>query len=443
MKSLKVLVLAVLMVLVAVPLASAQVGAWSSSFNVVNMGTADATVTVTFYTTAGVASTPNPLNGSQPNPFTLSGGESFEVYLPGIPSLADGTYSVVISADQPIAAIANLIGDNTPIFFNGSYSGASDEGQVSMYMPAITKAYYGWNSHLSIQNLTATAMDVTVNFYAGTPTPVIAPTTQNVPAYASWHLDVGAIAGLPNDFNGSAVVSAGGAIAAIDNQTVDTGGLTQTYNGFPTGDTTLYCPAGYVGYYTWNGSYNVQNVGTTTTTVNIAFSDGVNDSYVLGPSAAHLFYHPDEAHASGSYFSGIITSAEPIVAIANAANPTSQAQTYNCFSAGSTSFFAPIVEKNYYGWDSSVTVQNIGAVSTDVTITYNAQPGCSTTQTVAAGGVYEFYQPSVACLAAGYGASATLTSTAADIVSIVNQTNGPSSGGTQGDWSMSYNGFGQ
>jgi hypothetical protein len=423
---------------VAVPFAGAQ--DWNSSFNVVNMGTGEAWVTVTFYEEDGTAHVPDPLNGGMTNPFTLTAGTSFEVYLPGIPSLADGRYSVVISADQPIAAIANLVGDSDPVFFNGSYSGVN-EGDMAMYLPAITKAYYGWNSNISMQNLTAAEMQIAVNFYAGTPTPVIPEMTMMVPAFASWHLDVGAIAGLPDGYNGSAVVSAAGPIAAMDNQIVGSLGLTQDYNGFMEGATTLYCPALYEAYYTWNSSINVQNVGATTTTVNITYSDGETNSWELGPSAAHLFYQPDEDHTAAT-FSGVITSAEPVVAIVNAANPMNQAQTYNCFSSGSTAFFAPIVEKNYYGWDSAVQVQNVGAVDADVTITYNAAPGCSETKNVPAGGTAEFYQPGVACLPVGYGASASLSSLQ-PFVAIVNQTLGAYQTGTQGDWSMSYNAFGE
>jgi hypothetical protein len=440
MKALKALVLAVLMMLVAVPLVGAQVGQWDSSCTIVNMGSAAATVNVTFYDAAGVATTPPVLSDGRTNPFTLAAGASAVVYLPSIPTLPDGTYSVVVSADQPIAAIANLIGVNGAIYFNGSYSGAEDESQVAQYLPSINKAFYTWNSHLSIQNLTAAAMDITVNFYVGFTAPVIAPLVQNVAAYAFWHLDVGAVAGLPDGYNGSVVVTAPGPIAAIDNQTADPNGLTQDYNGFNAGATTLYCPALYFNYYTWNSSLNVQNVGTVTTTVNVAYSDGTSNSHELGPNAAFLFYQPDEAGHLDT-FSAVVTSAEPVVAIVNAANPMAQAQTYNCFSAGTTSFFAPIVEKNYYGWTSGVQAQNIGTIAADVTVTFET-PGCSRTVNVAAGGTAVFYQGDDACLPDGYGASATITS-AQPIVVIVNQTLGANQTGDQGDWSMSYNAFGQ
>lgn len=437
---LKVLALVALVMLAIVPLASAQVGTWDSSFTVVNLGTADATVDVTFYDDAGTSYHPSILNVSKPNPFTLAAGSSFIVYLPGIPAagLPDGRYSVVISADQPIVAIANLVGIDGQIAFNASYSGMVDEGQTHMYMPSVNKDFYGWNSHLSIQNLTSAAMDITVDFYAGTPV-VIATVTQNVPAYSSWHLDVADVAALPTMYNGSAVVHAAGPIAAIDNQTVDTLGYTQDYNGFLSGATALYCPALYKDFYTWGSSLNVQNIGATTTTVTVQYTDWTT-TYELGPNAAYLFYQPAEPHTLTT-FAAIVTADQPLVAIVNAANPATQAQTYNCFALGNTSFYAPFVAKNYYGWDTAVQVQNLGTVTATVTITYET-PGCSSTKTIGPGNADYFYQPLEACLPDGYGASAEVTSDQ-PIVAVVNQTYGAGQTGDQGDWSMSYNMFGQ
>jgi len=112
-------ILAVL--LVAVFPAAAQLGDTDvSSFTVQNVGADDASVSIVFVEEDGDQIVPTELSGGQTNPFTLGVGESFEVYVPGIPDtqLPSGRYSVVISADQQIVAIANLIGQGT-INFNG------------------------------------------------------------------------------------------------------------------------------------------------------------------------------------------------------------------------------------------------------------------------------------------------------------------------------------
>jgi hypothetical protein len=77
------------MLFAAVGSASAQLGATDfSSFTVQNVDTVDATVTIYFYNDAGTEYMPNPLSGGKANPFTLTPGASFEIYVPGIPSIS-------------------------------------------------------------------------------------------------------------------------------------------------------------------------------------------------------------------------------------------------------------------------------------------------------------------------------------------------------------------
>jgi len=303
MRTLKVLVIALLALLVVVPVVGAQGGGvWDASFTVVNLGTASATVTVDFYDETGTHPTVTQLGtsgGMITNPFTLAAGSSQEILVFLTTQLPTGhRYSVVVSADQPVAAIANLtnsIGGTQP-YFNGSYSGASDEGQTSMYMPAIVWNYYGWYSHLSVQNLTNAAMNITVSIYqeqSNTVCYTYGPTS--VPAFSALYLDTGTVdlsacdvnpAG--DGYNGSAQVTAAGPVAAVDNQTMDSSGATQTYNGFVGGALTIYAPALYDEYYFWDSSINVQNVGTAATTVNVTYSDGATNSCALGINASCL-----------------------------------------------------------------------------------------------------------------------------------------------------------
>ncbi len=465
MKALKVLTLVLVVVVMTTSLVAAQGGgAWDSSFTVVNLGTTTATVSVTFYDEAGASSQPPSLGtstGPISNPFSLNAGASVEILLFQTGTLPDGRYSVVISADQPIAAIANLtnsIGGTAP-YFNGSYSGLEDVGQTIMYMPAITQAYYGWNSHLSMQNLTASAMDITVKFYVEQSN-VVCHTEgpRSTPAFASWHVDVGALA-LPDacdpdghGYNGSATVEASGPIAAVDNQTVDAYGFTQDYGGFTGGATTIYATALYHEYYGWNSSINVQNVGTVTTTVYVNYSDGVTNTQTLGPNASYLFYQPHEPHPAGTYFSAIITADQPLVAVINAATSpeVGQAQTYNAFLAGGTKFGLPLTMKGYYGWNTSFTVQNIGSADVNVQITYAPDPSVGFTgKTYTAGPIepganLEVYQPVDPDLPSGYHGAVTVEVVGTGtIIAIVNQVNDAKlvDPTAPGDWAMSYNGL--
>lgn len=442
------ILVALLAVLLTVPNAFGQLGTTdNASFIVQNLGTGTATVSITFYDAAGTPSTPSPLNAGKSNPFTLASGESFEVYLPGIAGLADGRYSVVISSNAPVVAIANLIGaEDSATFYNGSYSGAS-QGATIVYLPSVVHEYYNWNSLVSVQNIGSGPTNITVDYYSG-PTKVATDTATGVPANASAHFDLetAAPSGLPTGFNGSAIItSSAQPVVATDNQTAD-GGFTQSYNGFISGATTLYVPGLYDGYYTWDASLNIQNVGSASATVTVDYSDSVaNEVYTLGPKQSVLIYMPNQpAHAAR--FAATITSTQDIVAVVNAANPASQAQTYNAFSGGSTTVGLPTVMNAYYGWDTSFTVQNLHATaSTVVHVCYDGV-GCYNLPSLAAGASTEVYQPAETSvsLPSGYQGGVTLTSSGSvPIAAIVNETNGSGQAAGTGDWSMSYNGFNQ
>jgi hypothetical protein len=445
MKAVKILALAVLMVVMVVPFAGAQTITWNSSFTVVNLGTADATVDVTFYNEAGTAYHPDPLVPGTPditNPFVLGPGASQIIVMAfASADLPDGRYSVVLSADQPIVAIANLAGADGMINYNGSYSGMEDIGQVEMYLPSVSKAYYDWNSHLSVQNLTGSAMDITIEFYAGTPA-TVTEVMQNVPAYSSWHYDVSTDPVLPIMYNGSAKVVAAGPVAVVNNdynQNPAVAGANQVYNGLTEGSNDLYCPGLYDSFLgIWIASLNIQNIGAADATVNVTYSDGMTDGPItLGPSAATLLVYNTGAHAAG-YFSAHVTGDQPLVAVANANGGTSS-QTYECFTAGAQEIRTPLAMKWFVGaYNTGIQVQNIGTAATDITIVYEG--GATETVTgVAAGGVVMFYTPGNADLPAGWSGSATVTASE-PLVGIVNQTN-DAPGGYSGDFALSFGMF--
>lgn len=491
----KKLLLALVILAVAVPMAGAQVGTWDSSFNVINLDTtASATVQVTFYDAAGnspsitcLRMVGDPPTCGLPNPFTLDPGAKEEIYVPAVPDLPDGRYSVVISADRPIAAIASLAGNDLNKFYTASYTGLEDAGQVQMFLPGVQWNFYAWDSHFSIQNLTNGSLDITVQFLEeGSNTVCHTEGPHSTPAYASWHLDVGAldlsacdVGGLPG-YNGSAVISAPGPIAAVDNQTTDPNDplclgchFEVAYNGFVQGATTLYVPDLYyksfaIGHTGWDSSLNIQNVGTADTVVTVSFqtSPTVVITNTLSPSEGWLVYLPSVPGLPTSpwdTFAAIITTdGQPVVAIANAANPIYQAMTYNATSGGGTTVAVPTVMRNYYGWDSSFVVQNLGPDPLVVHVSYsaNANPlgptypgGAYDTAPIAPGDSLLIYQglgdPNLPTpLPEGYtgGVILTIVSGTGPMAAVVNTTNGP--GQMQqipgpGDWSTSFNAISQ
>ena len=443
------LIAVVAMLFALVGTAFAQLGDTDiSSFTVQNIDTTSASVTITFVDEAGVERTPNPLNSSKANPFTLAPGESFEVYVPGIPSsqLPNGRYSVVIASTAQVVGIANLVGQGS-VNFNGSYSGFS-AGATTFYLPSAVYNYYGWYSLISVQNVGAAPADVTltINCTNGTTGTL---SVQNIPLFSSHHFDLETTTptGFPSgaSCNGSAKITSDQPVVAVDNQTAPANGNTQSFSGVMSGSSKLYSPALYKNYYGWNSSLNIRKLGTGNTTVTVTYSDsGTSTCNLTDAQPGCLLYIPSE-HGANGYFGATIqeSGSTGLVAVVNAANGA-QAQTYNGIGTGTGTVGIPSVMKAYYGWNTSFTCQNIGSVSTSLNVKYDGYTSSAyNTGTLAPGAAIEKVTAAEGFLPAGFQGGATITANAggAQISCIVNFNNAAQMGSTLGDWSMSYNAF--
>ena len=443
------IVVAMLFVLV-VP-ASAQLGTTDiSSFTIQNVDTTDATVTVTFVDESGNEITPTELSGGKSNPFTLTPGESFEVYVPGIPTaqLPNGRYSVVISSSAQVVAIANLVGEGN-VYFNGSYSGF-ESGATDFFLPAVVFNYYGWYSLISVQNVGANAADINVSITCDNGT-VGTLTATAVPSMASHHFvlknETPGGFNASTSCNGSAEITSAENVVVVDNQSVPAGGNTQSYSGVTSGASTLYVPALYHSYYGWDSSINIRKLGSGNATVTATYSDGGQSTCDLTDAVPGCLLYMPAKHPGTGYFGATIASSGPdLIAVVNAANG-SQAQTYNAVGVGTASgaVGVPSVMKAYYGWNTSVTCQNVGTVDTKMSVEYDgySSNAYETTDTYGPGETVEIYTPGESFLPNGYQGGATVTASAsgAEISCIVNFNNPQQMGSTVGDWSMSYNAF--
>jgi hypothetical protein len=438
-------VVALLLVLMVIP-SSAQLGdIGNASFTVQNVGGSTAQVGITFVKEDGTEIVPNPLNGGKPNPFDLAAGESFVVHVPSVPNLAAGRYSVIVQSTQEVVAVVNLIGQDAAgqTFYNGSYSGAAAGGSP-VYLPSFVYRFYGWNSLISVQNTGTGPADVTVTYTCSSG--ATATSTHNGLAQGAavhFDLETDAPAGLPaGGCGGSAVVTSNQPVVVVDNQSAG-GGQTQSYNTFTAGANTVFVPALYHNYYSWNSSLSIVKLGSGTSSVTVSYSDGGTSTCNLSDATPNcLLYMPSDHPSTGAFAATITAVGQPVVAIANAANPNNQAQTYGGFSSGSGTVGLPTVMKQYYGWDTSFTCQNIGSVSTSLNISYQNYAGQAyNTSSLAPGASIQVYNPSESFLPNGYVGAATVTANASggEIACIVNQTHGANQAAGMGDWSMSYN----
>jgi hypothetical protein len=393
--------------------------------------------------------------------------------------------SVVISSDQPIAAITNLIGSG----IGESYGGFAN-GSQTVSVPLITRNNFGNTTVLTVQNTGSASTNVTVTYTPGTVGNTGVTDTATIPAGASVNFEQSSKTALGDRFVGSATItaSAGGSIVAIVNQEVS-GSATQlmTYNGFTAAGSSIAVPLLVANNYGALTGLQIQNTGSSSASVTVTYtpntvSDAGTAASVCGTPAAEtvtitaggsktfIQAGGDSAEGFNNFFATcryvggatITASGGSLVAIVNQVSGGS-ASSYESFSVSNATNIVkvPLAMANNFGNFTGIQIQNVGSSSAQVTLTYGANTVtdagtatsvCGTptsrTVTVAAGSSYTFIQSADGSSANGfdsqfagcrYVGSATIsTATGGKIVAIVNQV----APGT-GDTLYTYNAFNQ
>jgi hypothetical protein len=204
----------------------------------------------------------------------------------------------------------------------------------------------------------------------------------------------------------SAVVSCDQDVAAVVNiSDADSGASYSGVGGSEVAD-TLYAPAIYDNYYNYYTDVVVQNAssGAINITLDI-YQPGVaspvysNTKTNVAANASVTWEQEGLAQlATNQFYSAKITGTGAVAAIVNIygkAGYDGQLYSYNAFSAGSTTAYAPVIMNNYYGYYTALVVQNMGTATANVTITYSdAGTGSDWSGTIAAGAAESHYAPS-------------------------------------------------
>jgi hypothetical protein len=288
---------------------------------------------------------------------------------------------------------------------------------------------FSYTAGIQVQNLSASNASVNITFYN---TDGSTAGTINDSIGASGSKTFFPLTQVASGFNGSAIISSDQQVAAVVNVLGNGGVAGASYVGQASGNTTVNIPLlmkNNFGYNTW---MKVQNVGTGSTTVNVAYSDGTSASRTIAQGASDTFNQADETH-SAAVFAATITSGQPVVATVIEEDPATMF-AYNGFSAGSTRPVMPLVNANNFGVITGIQLQNGGGAASTVTVSYTpagAGAACSETQTINAGQSATFalsaFQSTVAGEDCANGAtfigSAQVSANSANVplVAIVNQ----------------------
>jgi hypothetical protein len=409
---------------------------WWTSFQIQNVGDADATLAYTAY---WEVSEGNDTTYSQDGEITLA-QDSALIYNPGLePNYPTGPRigfdttdkhlpsgfagGVEVSADQPIRAVVQVgnnpagsvgvTGGRASAFYQGTQG---DSVGSTINFPSMKHDYFGQTTSFYIQAAGGDAtIDATFTSNTGGSYPL---TGINIPAGKTYLLDPAA-AGVPADTLGSLTVEAtSGQVAGVVIETPHSANpatFALSTKGFAPGDydTTIVAPTNKLDFWGGNTGWQLLNtsdavdasVVVTFTVTNIqpgsaAETDGieVGDQYrseidiLAGESflfskgkGTYVAATPLDGAptmTSGVFFAGLaVSDSAPLVATVNENNGPNRL-VYSAFAAGNatTEIASPLVKEDFFGATTGLAVQNVGAGSTDVSLVYNCSTGTGTSK---------------------------------------------------------------
>lgn len=406
----KIIALAITLLLVAglVPMAMAQYTyPWYTSYMIQNLDTsAQASVVVEYYDSNG-----NHISGADKSLTIPAGGQVTVVQYTDDP-LLNGIYSAVVRSDRPVAVIVNQqtappgrsYMASTPPF--ASYTGF-ESGSNQVTLPEIMYNWYGYYTEFFVQNVGNSSAPVYVTYYPGLAGASGVTENATVPQYASHRFSqknlssLGAPSGTyAGRFLGSAVITSTQPLVAVVNEHNEGAQKLFTYNGLSSGATELVCPSILRGHYGWYTSLSVVNPSLSqTANVTITYYADTNYSlpsnlrgttvvktFTIDPGKALTRYDGTGASptmnpalsdltAFTRFFGTVrIESDIPVMAKVNQENDGGNAEAYNCIDASTASkkVVVPLIQADFYGFYTSLTIQNMVNAAGTITITYTS-----------------------------------------------------------------------
>lgn len=374
-------------------------GVWESSINLQNLSGNNASVTIDFYNNSGALATSYTVeNGIAPN-------GAVSIFVPAqVGALASGQYSAVVNSTEQVKATVNTASTNSPTapWTAFGYEGADTTMSSStLYFPGLYKDYYGFDSEMVVQNVGDGNTTLSVRFY-----------NQATGAAVGGAISLGDVE--PNQSRTfslanrseisagniaySAVVTSSGDVPVTGIANIWRSGSTNgtaSYNALTEGSNTLYAPALYKAYYGFTSALTVQNIGNSNSSVTIDYPSGTDETFTLVPNQAREFFQPNNAslpsgNSNGVFSAKVTATGGSVVGLVSLGQATGNGKgdlaSYNVPGEASNQVNIPNVLSDYYSYFTAVTVQNVCASATNITITYADSLGSRTFNNVPANG---------------------------------------------------------
>jgi len=412
--------------------APADTVTYTSGFQLQNLTGSLATIAIAFYNQDGT--TANTVND------TIA-ANSGKTYYPLNAVSVGFNGSVVVSSDQQLAAIANVLGNNGQ---RGASYGGFSAGASTVNLPLVMKTAYGIDTWFNVQNTGTAATTVNIAYKPGSCTESV-----SVAPGAAKTFKQADNACLPAGFVGAATITSVEPVVASVIQ-VDAKSLL-AYNGFTTASTQPVMPLVSSNFYKSGTGIQVQNTGATPTTVTISYKPSAGfpgaactetKSIPAGQSVTFGFPQlPATCGTAGSGVSdtvngGFVGSAAvttnsanmPLVAIVNqVTRGAANAAAYEAVdpSTATSKLSLPLIMDRVYNIFTGISVANVGTQPTNVTCTFTGSSYTTSVSNLQPGAALTDVQLNK--VSSGYVGGATCTATGGDakIAGVVNElTNG-------------------
>lgn len=432
---------------------------WESSFQVQNLGTADASILMYYYDQEGNLAA---MDGTYANPDsdTVAVGASNSYY--PIHAAANFNGSVVVSSSEPIAVISNVVVKTASAGY-GSYVGFQ-QGASSIFFPIVMKGNGNNTTTFNVQNTGSTEAAITITFTPesgkGYATIANIADTLAVGAAGTYNLgDLAEFAGA-SKWVGSASVTvtdtANDSIAGVANTVNYANGAAYqlaTYNAFTGGSTEVLMPLVMESNSGYRTSLNCQNIDPAITTkITAVFTpeSGGNAKANMvvenvGPNGVAVFLL---AESGTTKFVGSATAASdpavPLVCIVNeTGGARGQISAYEGFNltAATDEVVLPLIQSRNANWYTSINLATGDGASHTITCDFapnsgftdpSNQSGTGASVVLLQNDIYGTGQKFVG------GATCSVDSAGAGLIAIVNQVNATAQ---VADTLTSYDGF--
>lgn len=264
----------------------------------------------------------------------------------------------------------------------------------------------GWWSGEQVQNVGNDTAHLVVTAYdADSSATYVA--TYDVGVGSAYNFLPSDFAGMPDGFNGSAIVESDQPVKAITNVSnrkagsygVTGGQANAQYQGIETPANELNFPMAKINHYGKTVTFYIQNGGSAaTTTGSAAFKmrNGDTHNYTLpaiGPGQMIAFTaqdagaDPNDADRDGRIGGVTVTADQPLAGVAmehrHVENPATVLQGTRGFSSADydSTYYAPMIKHDRYGRYTGIQVQNVSGGPINIVVTYKGSAGACAGQT--------------------------------------------------------------